>query len=87
MAKEYSVVQYFPNETYEYVKRFVEAEEAVPCAIACATSLGARLGTTTRVIITDGWDYTSWEWTFEDGITFGTTLELIGKLKHGKKET
>lgn len=67
---EFSVCQFFPDENYEYVRRFVSAEEAVEAAKHYCTSVGARMGTTTRVIITDGGDSCVFEWEFGKGITF-----------------
>lgn len=67
---EFSVYQFFPNETYEEVLRFVEAETAVRTAKALIESVGGRLGTTSRVIITDGGDFTCFEWKFGEGITY-----------------
>jgi hypothetical protein len=69
-ADEFSVFQFFGNESYECVSRFVSAEEAVRVAKSLCTSLGARLGTTRRVIITDGGDCTNFEWKFGEGIVF-----------------
>lgn len=80
-AREFSVCQFFPDGSYEYVRRFVDAEEAVKAAIHCATSVGARLGTTQRVIITDGGDHTTWEWKRDEGVTFPPGHE--GRLKGG----
>lgn len=67
---EYSVCQFFLDGTYEYVRRFVGAEEAVKAASHYSQSVGARLGTTCRVIITDGGDCTNWEWKFGEGVVF-----------------
>lgn len=84
MSGEYSVCQFFPDKTYEYVRRFVGPEEAVTAAMHYATSVGARLGTTRRVIITSGADEIAWEWKFEEGITFPP--EHVGKLKKGLRQ-
>jgi hypothetical protein len=59
---EFSVCQFFEDGSYEYVRRFVSAEEAVKAAIHYTTSVGARMGITKRVIITDGGDCINWEW-------------------------
>lgn len=67
---EFSVCQFFQDETYEYVRRFVSAEEAVTAAKHYCTSVGARLGTTVRVIITDGGDCTNFEWKFGEGVVY-----------------
>jgi len=67
---EFSICQFFTDGSYEYVRRFVSAEDAVQIAAHYATSVGAKLGTTVRVIITDGGDCINWEWEFGKGITF-----------------
>jgi hypothetical protein len=71
MSDEFSVYQFFPDESYECVCRFVGPAEAVETARACCTSVGARIGTTRRVIITDGGDCINFEWQFGKGITYG----------------
>jgi hypothetical protein len=71
MTDEFSVYQFFPGGSYEAVKRFVGPQEACATAHQCCTSLGARIGTTQRVIITDGGDCINFEWQFGKGITFG----------------
>lgn len=67
---EFSVYQFFEDGSYERVREFVSAEEAVTAAKHYTTSLGARLGTTQKVIITDGDDYTCFEWQYGKGITY-----------------
>lgn len=67
---EFSVCQFFENGNYEYVRRFVDAKEAVEAAHHYCNSVGARLGTTVRVIITDMGDCTNFEWQFGKGVTF-----------------
>jgi hypothetical protein len=67
---EFSVCQFFEDGSYEYVRRFVDAEEAVKAAKHYSTSVGARIGTTTRVIITDGGDCTAFEWIRGEGVVF-----------------
>lgn len=47
---EFSVTQFFPDGTYEKVREFVGPEEAVEAAHHYCHSVGARLGTTVRVI-------------------------------------
>ena len=78
---EFSVYQWFPNDEYEKVRDHVEAEEAMKAFKHYISSVGARLGTTTRVIITDGDDYTNMEWKFEEGITYPENL--AGQYKRG----
>ena len=75
---EFSVYQWFPDGQYELARQFVSGEEAVKTAISLSTSVGAKLGTTVRVIITDGGDCCTWEWKRGEGIVFPP--ELKGKL-------
>jgi hypothetical protein len=67
---EYSVCQFFADENYEYVRRYVSAEEAMRAALHYTRSVGAQFGSTRRVIITDGGDSICFEWTFGEGVTF-----------------
>lgn len=68
--QRFNVCQFFEDETYEYVRRGVSAEEAVETAHHYCTSLGAKMGTTRRVIITDEDDFTNFEWKFGEGVTY-----------------
>lgn len=83
MTGEFSVFQFLLDGTHEEVRSHVEPEEAVRAAHHYCTSVGAKLGTTLRVIITDGGDSTCFEWTHEAGITFGASAHLLGKFKKG----
>lgn len=67
---EFSVCQFFEDDSYEYVRRNVGAEEAVRIAHHYCNSIGAKLGTTKRVIITDVDDCCNFEWKFGEGVTF-----------------
>lgn len=67
---EFSVCQFFPDGSYEYVRRFVSGEEAIKAFQHYTSSVGARLGTTVRVIITDGGDCINAEWEFGKGLTY-----------------
>jgi hypothetical protein len=67
---EYSVYQFFPDDSCERVKHFVGPKEAVETAKRLTESVGGRIGTTTRIIITDGEDFTCFEWKFGRGVTF-----------------
>ena len=67
---EFSVCQFFPNEQYEYVRTYVSLEEAVEVFNHYITCVGALVGTTVRVIITDGDDSISAEWKRDKGIVF-----------------
>lgn len=70
----FSVYQFFANGSYERVKYLVSAEEAVATAVALSRSVGARHGTTLRLIITDGGDSTTFEWVRGKGIVWPPEL-------------
>lgn len=78
---EFSVVQWFPNEQYEYVRRFVDEETAALAAAHYCTCVGAKIGTTVRVIIEDGGGYCVFDWARDTGVTFPP--ELVGMYKLG----
>jgi hypothetical protein len=67
---EFSVYQFFPDGSYEAIKRFVSAKEAVQTAKFYINNVSAKRGFTKRVIITDGGDCINFEWTYGKGITF-----------------
>ena len=67
---EFSVCQFFDDGSYEYVRRFVDAKEAVETAHHYCNSVAAKVGITKRVIITDGGDCVNFEWQFGKGVTF-----------------
>ena len=67
---EFSVCQFLRDGSHEYVRRRVSAREAVDAAFHYCHSVGARMGMTTRVIITDGDDCACFEWIAGRGITF-----------------
>ena len=70
MKGEFSVVQFFDDGTHEYVRRWVDIPTAIQAVKDSTRSLGAKVGTTVRVIVTDGGDCTCFEWTYGVGITF-----------------
>lgn len=72
---EFSVCQFFMDDSYEYVRRFVPLSEAVDAAKHYCTSVGARIGTTVRVIITDAGDEICFEWIHGKGIVFPEELQ------------
>ena len=67
---EFSVYQFFPDDTWERVREGVSAKEAFMAALHYSSSVGAQIGTTRRVIITDGGDFTTFEWKSGEGITY-----------------
>jgi hypothetical protein len=69
-APEFSVCQFFPDGSYEYVRRYVGAEEAVKAARFYTDNVAARMGITRRVIVTDGGDYCVFEWKYGEGVVY-----------------
>jgi hypothetical protein len=72
---EFSVCQFFEDGSYEYVQRFVSAEEAVNAAMHYTNNVATKIGITKRVIITDGGDCTNWEWIEGKGVVFPPELK------------
>ena len=70
MNELYSVVQFFKDEQYEYVRRNVPDATALKAFQHYTTSVGARMGTTVRVIITDMGDSIVAEWEFGKGLVW-----------------
>ena len=70
LREQFSVCQFFADGSNEYVCRFVDVVEALTTFRRCCHSVGARIGTTTRVIITDMLDCTNAEWRHGQGITY-----------------
>jgi 1,4-dihydroxy-2-naphthoyl-CoA synthase len=68
--EKFSVCQFFANGGYEYVRRYVDAEEAVKAARHYTSNVAVRMGIVNRVIITDGGDMTVFEWKAGKGVTF-----------------
>ena len=62
MEDQFNVVQFFEDGQYEYVRRAVPALDAVRAVQHYTTSVGARMGTTVRVTITDMLDQMCFEW-------------------------
>jgi hypothetical protein len=77
---EFSVCQFFPDGGCEYVCRFVTVKDAFDTFKHLSQSVGARIGTTVRVIITDGGDCTNAEWRFGAGLTYPTRA-MLAKLQ------
>lgn len=72
---EFSLYQFFPDDSYELVLDYVDAETAVVAAERLSRSVGAKIGTTRRIIITDGGDHTVFEWKHGEGVTFPNLKE------------
>jgi hypothetical protein len=75
---EFSVCQFFIDGQYEYVRRYVSAEEAMRAFIRYTTNVATMLGVVERVILTDGGDFTTMEWKKGEGITYPP--EAVGKI-------
>jgi hypothetical protein len=71
MTGEFSVCQFFTNGTYEYVRRYVSAEDAVAAFKRYTDNVATKLGgIVERVIITDGGDFTNLEWRAGKGFSY-----------------
>jgi len=70
MTGEFSVCQFFNNGEHEYVRRAVDAEEAVKAARHYTDNVASTLGIVERVIITDADDCCCFEWKRGEGVTF-----------------
>jgi hypothetical protein len=67
---EFSVFQFFPDESYECIRQFVSAEEAVKAFTTYTSNPASMIGITRRVIITDGGDFTVAEWKHGEGVVY-----------------
>lgn len=67
---EFSVWQFFVDGTQERVRHMVSATEAMKAARHYTDNVASRMGITARVIITDGGDYTNFEWKKGEGVVF-----------------
>jgi hypothetical protein len=68
----FSVVIWFPNDTYEYVGRDLDAKAAVEMAKDYTERPAARHGFIMKIAITDSGDYTNFQWEFGKGIVYPT---------------
>jgi hypothetical protein len=72
---EFSVIEYLPDGTYQFICRWVDAETAVKTAKKCTLKPAAQIGVIQRVLIIDGGDFACFEWRYGEGITFPTPEE------------
>lgn len=70
MGEVFSVVQFFEDGSYEYVRRGATPEQAMKAFRHYTSSVAARIGMTKRVIIVDGGDCINAEWKFGEGVVF-----------------
>ena len=64
---EFSVVEFLNDGTHRYVRRWLDAENAVYLAHYCTRRLRDDVE---RVVITDGGDFTVFQWERGKGVTF-----------------
>jgi len=74
---EFSVYQWFPDESYERIYSHVDVETAVEKALFYSNNVAANAGFTKRVIITDGGDNCVWEWKYGEGVVFPPDLKEV----------
>ena len=84
LTREFSVWQFFSEESYEAECRWVGAAEAVERFHFLTTNVAAKTGLVKKVIITDGGDNTTMEWKYGEGYTFPP--EIVGKEFKRKKD-
>ncbi len=78
---EFSVCQFFVDGSCEYVRRYVSGKDAVEALKHYINSVGAQIGTTVRVIVTDGGDCTCVEWLYGKGFTYPTREMMAAEAK------
>ena len=66
----FNVVQFFADGSQELALVSEPADKAVPTAVSLASSVGAQIGNTKTVIITDSTDKINWHWEYGQGIVF-----------------
>ena len=82
MTGEFSVCQFFVNGDYEYVRRYVDAEEAVKAFKHYTDNVATKMGVVNRVIITDGGDSTNIEWIAGKGFSYdGKTYSASPRME------
>lgn len=69
-APEFSVYWEDPDGYSHAERRFIDARTAVELAQSLTLRPAVRLGVIRRVIITDGGDFTVFEWQLGKGVTF-----------------
>lgn len=77
MRENFSVHQFFADDSHKWVGRGLSAERAMQLTRQCCTSDGARVGATIRVVLVDDGEAVCFEWKHREGITFPP--ELVGR--------
>ena len=75
--REFSVYQFFANGGHEAVLRWVDCKTAILQVRSLAESVAGIAGTTRRIIITDGGDYTVFEWKFGRGVVYPPNTDFV----------
>jgi hypothetical protein len=68
--EQFSLRLYHEDGQDQYVRQFVSARDASMAFEYYTNSAGAQLGSTGRVVVTDGSDRIVREWKFGQGVTF-----------------
>jgi hypothetical protein len=79
---EFSVCQFFTGGEYEYVRRWVNAEEAMKAFYHYTNNVAVKMGVIERVIVTDGGDCTNAEW--KKGLGYTYPPELVELQRQGR---
>jgi len=77
MATEFNVYQVYVGGLFERATlEPVNEREAVTLAVGLSNTVGARIGSTCRVFITDGDDFVVWDWRYGSGLVFPTREQI-----------
>jgi hypothetical protein len=69
--REFSTAVFYRDETYKYVARFVTASKALLAAsLQSRTAMRDPESEIERIVVTDGGDFTVFEWKKGEGITW-----------------
>lgn len=80
----FNVCQFFPDGSYEYVRRFVDIKEALDAAQHYTQNVSAWTGLTSRVIITDSGDSIVFEWLYGRGVVFPEGVVEVQRRNYSK---
>lgn len=81
----FSVVQFFPDGSHEYVRERVPAKQAVEAAYHYTHNVASMAGITRRVIITDDGDCCCFEWRYGEGVVFPTQEQRAATARDYRK--
>jgi hypothetical protein len=69
-GNEFNLYWWDPQGNQHEELRFVDAKRAVERAASLSRGPAAQIGMVKRIIITDGGDYTTFEWKKDHGVTY-----------------